>query len=509
VDSTPPHDTFDAPEAPSPPVVEAGDQSGSLRTRTARGTLVNGAFMVTMQSLGLLKGFVVAAFLTRSEYGLWGLLVISLGTLTWLKEVGIADKYVQQEDDDQRLAFQKAFTVDLLANLALFVLMLVALPLFVLIYGEGDLLLPGLVIAAVLPVQAFKSATWIFYREMRFARQRVLESIDPIVAFAVTVILAVAGLGYWSLVIGYVAGSVAVAIAALIASPYPPAVKYDRATMREYVSFSWPILVAAGSGMLIPQLSMIVGARELGLAGVGVIALAGTVGAYTDRIDQLITWTLYPAICRVKDRTELLFEAFVKSNRLALMWGVPFGVAMALFAPDLVHYGIGNQWEDGIPILQMFGLIAAANHIGFNWTAFYSALGNTRPIGLAGPVALGAFLVAVIPLTLTLGLTGYAIGMAVMAGANLVMRTHFLKKLFPRFSMIAYSARAIAPTIPAVGAVLLLRAAIPGRSLGSALAELALYVLVTAAATWLTERSLLREVVGYLRGRRGGLLAPA
>jgi PST family polysaccharide transporter len=365
------------------------------------------------------------------------------------------------------------------------------------------------VIAAVLPVQAFRSASWIFYRDMRYARQRLLESVDPIVAFAVTIVLAVAGAGYWSLVIGYVAGSFAVALAALLVSPYRPAFKYDSGTLRDYVSFSWPILVAAGSGMLIPQLSMIVGARELGLAGVGVIALAGTIGAYTDKIDQLITWTLYPAICRVKDRSELLFEAFVKSNRLALMWGVPFGVATALFAADLVHYGIGDQWEDGIPILQMFGLIAAANHIGFNWTAFYSALGRTKPIGLAGPVALAAFLLAVIPLTLTVGLTGYAIGMAVMTVANLLLRTHFLKRLFPSFSMLAYAARAIAPTLPAVGAVLALRAVIPGRSLGTAAAEMALYVVTTAAATWVTERPLLREVVGYLRGRRGGILAPA
>jgi hypothetical protein len=32
-------------------------------------------------------------------------------------------------------------------------------------------------------------------------------------------------------------------------------------------------------------------------------------------------------------------------------------------------------------------------------------------------------------------------------------------------------------------------------------AELIAYVLMTAAATWLAERSLLREVLGYLRAR--------
>ena len=34
----------------------------------------------------------------------------------------------------------------------------------------------------------------------------------------------------------------------------------------------------------------------------------------------------------------------MKSNRLALMWGVPFGVGLTLFAADLVEFGIGEEW---------------------------------------------------------------------------------------------------------------------------------------------------------------------
>ena len=33
----------------------------------------------------------------------------------------------------------------------------------------------------------------------------------------------------------------------------------------------------------------------------------------------------------------------MKSNRLAMMWGIPFGVGLALFAADLVHHVIGRE----------------------------------------------------------------------------------------------------------------------------------------------------------------------
>lgn len=485
------------------------DEPESLRTRTARGTIVNGAFMVGVQTLGLLKGFVIAAFLTRGEYGVWGILVITVGTLSWLKDVGIGDKYVQQDDADQERAFQRAFSIDLLANCALAILVVVSLPLFAVAYGHWSILAPGLVIAAVLPVQSFKTPSWIFYREMRFARQRLLEGVDPVVAFAVTIGLAIAGLGYWSLVIGLAAGIVAGAIVAVIVTPYRVRFRWEPAAIREYWSFSWPIFVASASGLMIPQLAMIVGTRELGLAGAGMIALAGTVGVYTDKVDELVTWTLYPAICRVKDRTELLLEAFVKSNRLALMWGVPFGVAVTLFAGDVVHFGIGERWRPAVGLIQVFGLTAAANHIGFNWTAFLSARGNTRPLAVTGPVVLAAFLVAALPGLILFGLPGFAAGMAFMTFVSLLVRGYYLRKLFDGFNLLTYAVRSIAPTVPAVAVVLAVRLAAPGRSLGAAVVEVILYVLVTAAGTWVLERSLLREAIAYVRGRQAHVMPTA
>jgi O-antigen/teichoic acid export membrane protein len=484
--------------------------SDSLRTRAARGTLVNAGFTVGIQSIGLLKGLIVAGLLTASEYGVWGLLVVTVAAVTLLKEVGIQDKYVQQEEPDQEAAFQRAFSVDALANAVAFAAVLALLPIFALLYGERwEIVAPGLVLALALPAQTLKTPAWIFYRRMRYGRQRALEAVDPLASFVVTVALAAAGLGYWSLVIGYTAGVWVAGLAAVAASPYRPALRLDRATLREYASFSWPLIVATGSGVLIPQLAMIVGSRAIGLAGVGAIALAALVVNYTDRVDQIVTSTLYPAICRVKDRTDLLYEAFVKSNRLALMWGVPFGAGVALFADDLVAYGIGEEWRDAVPLLQVFGLIAALNHVGFNWNAFYSARGDTRPMAVIGPIGLGAFVLVTIPLTIAWELDGFAAGMAIVTVVTMLVRNHFIRRLFPDFRMAAYLARAAAPTVPAAAVVLAARALVADRSLGIAIAELALYVAVTVAATWMLERPLLREALDYLRGRGTARLVPA
>ena len=39
--------------------------------------MINAVFLVGLSGLGLLRGFVLAAFLTAAEYGVWGILVVS------------------------------------------------------------------------------------------------------------------------------------------------------------------------------------------------------------------------------------------------------------------------------------------------------------------------------------------------------------------------------------------------------------------------------------------------
>jgi polysaccharide transporter, PST family len=477
----------------------------TLRAHTARGTLINGAYFVGIYTLGLIRGFVVAAFLTSAQYGIWGIVAITAGTLLLLKHAGISDKFVQQAEPDQKLAFQKAFTMELIVMGAFSALMVAVFPIAALVYGTPELIAPGLAFTLALALGSLTAPVWVFYRRMDFWRQRRLQAIDPILAFVVTIALVVAGLGYWSLVLGTLAGSAAGAIAIVRSSPYRLALRFDRATAREYFSFSWPILVAGISTIVIAQGSILAGDWVLGLAGVGAISLAAAIAQYSDAVDAILTQTIYPAICAVRDRTDLLFETFVKSNRLALMWGLPFGLALALFASDLVDFVIGPQWEEAVFLVQAFGVLTAINHVGFNWNAFYRARGETRPIAVVNVVTMLAFLAAAVPLLVSRGLDGFAIGMIVVTVTTLAARTYYLTRLFPAFAMARHALRAVAPTMPAVAVVAGMRSLEAGvdRSLGLALAELAVFLAVTLVATVVLERSLLREVAGYLRGSVG------
>jgi lipopolysaccharide exporter len=483
-------------------VIEEG-----LRHHTARGTIINAVFQIGLAALTLGRRVIVAAFLTATEFGVWSAVLATLLLVGFIKEAGIGDKFIQQDDENQEHAFQRYFTINLLLNGVVLALAVIALPLFALAYGSTEIIAPGLALTLVLVTASFQAPILVFYRQMEFVKQRTLQTADPVVAFVVTVALAIAGLGYWSLVIGAILGSVAGAVVALRSCPYRIGFRLERGAVREYWSFSWPLAVARGEGLAVGQATLLIATRTMSLGAAGAIGLATSFGQFSRGVDSIVTQTLYPAICAVRDRRDLLLEAFMKSNRLALMWGMPFGIALALFAPDLVHFVLGDRWESAVVVLQAFGVITALDQVGFNWTAFLRALDYTRPMATIAVLDVIVFCAVTAPLLIVFGLEGFAVGVLVGQLVNLAARTWYLRVMFPAFVLARQAARAVAPTVPAVAVVLLSRLIENGeRTAAIAGVELTAFCLVTIAATIVFERSLLREVLGYLRRRSG---APA
>jgi O-antigen/teichoic acid export membrane protein len=229
---------------------------------------------------------------------------------------------------------------------------------------------------------------------------------------------------------------------------------------------------------------------------------------FADRVDTIVSQTIYPAVCAVADRLDVLYETFVKTNRIALMWAIPFSTAVALFAHDLTRYVLGERWVTAAGLMAALALSSGIGQVAFNWVVFMRALDRTRPIFVAAVVDLVDFLAVTLPGILLFGLTGYAVGIWALMIAQLAVRRHYMTDLFPRFSLLAQLARAVVPTLPAVGIVILARLGEPdGRSPVQAAVEAIAFCAVAIACTYLWERRLIHEMAGYLR--RGSRASPA
>jgi O-antigen/teichoic acid export membrane protein len=129
-------------------------------------------------------------------------------------------------------------------------------------------------------------------------------------------------------------------------------------------------------------------------------------------------------------------------------------------------------------------------------------MNETRPIFVSSAINLVVFGLVSVPAMLEFGITGYAIGFASANAVQIVIRGYYMRRIFGDFSAMRQLVRATLPTAPPALLVLALHVLAPGdRSLSRAIAELATYSLGVVALTWVLERNLVTELVGYIRGR--------
>src|SRR3954454_1549047 len=446
--------------------------AGDLRRRTVRGAAITAAFIVGIDAIVAAQGLVVTRILGPETIGLYGLVAVTVTTVLTLKGVAIDEAFVQQDTEDPETEFQYAFTLELALSSLLALVIVVLAPILAIAYDEPQLL-PLTIASAYLPVAfALLAPLWIFFRRMDYAKQRALQVIQPVVAVCVTLPLAATGFGVWSLVVGPAAGYLVAVVVSLRVSPYRLALRFDRDVARRYVRFSGWVLVALLASMAIAQGQVIAFKVDGGLAAAGYITLAATVTRYVDRADQIVTATIYPAIVVIRGRAESLQELFEKSNRVTLLWVLPFTCGVVLFAPDLVEFVLGSDWRPARALVQGLAAAGLLQHLGFNWFAFYRAHGDPRPPAieaLTGTVAFGALALGGLAVW---GTDGFVWGRIAAVAIALVVRWHYLRRLLPQARLVPLIAPAMVPLVLAAAATLVLRLVLWGgeRTLGQFIA---------------------------------------
>ncbi len=476
-----------------------------LRARVVRGTVVNATALVLIDGLVLVQGLIVTRLLGPEAIGLYGVVTVTAITILTLKRVGIDEAYVAQDEADQEAEFQRAFTLELLLSCAFALVLLAAAPVVAAVYGD-DRLLALTAAMAYLPLAfALQSPAWVFFRRMDYVRQRLLQLVVPVVTFAVTVPLAAVGVGVWSLVIGAAAGNVAGVGAALAASPYRLGLRYDRATARRYVRFSVPVLLALLAALVVAQGQILAFDVHGGLEWVGFVTLGATLSRYIDRADQIVTQTIYPAICALRGRTRALEELFVRSNRATLLWVLPACAGVVLFADDLVSYVVGDEWRRAVPLLQGVAVATALGQVGYGWFSYYRAHERTWPGAVEACAGAAAFCALAVPGLALAGVTGFVVGRCAGVLVQLVVRAHYVRALLPAVRVRDLLGRTLAPVAVGVAAVVAVRLALlgSGRTEAQALAELAVFCALVALLSLRLERALVGELLAAVRDPGG------
>jgi hypothetical protein len=241
----------------------------------------------------------------------------------------------------------------------------------------------------------------LMQRELEFRRLFGCHVVQTIGYVIVTLSLAIAGAGAWSLVAGELTSGLMLSAALLIATPYRVVPALARARVRELFGAGWGFLarpVIHRGERRPPDHRAPAWHRPARL-------LLDRLPARGDALLGLahpVTMVTFPEFSRTRERGEEITSAFLASLRFVAVLTVPVGVLLSATAGSVVHALLGEQWTPAIGVIAIMGLWAAVRSLAGVLAWLLNSVGEAKLLAkVSGTVVLA--LIACVAVAASLG----------------------------------------------------------------------------------------------------------
>ena len=428
-------------------------------TRLASATRWMVAGRLVTQASRLLVSVILARLLTPEAFGVVAVAMTTIVALEVVKDLGTGAAVIQRPTVDQRL-LSSVFYLNVVAGFTAAGLMAGGAPLIAAAFDVPD---ATPVVRAFALVLAIGGLTQVHHamlrRSMKFNAVASVEMVGALVNGLVSIGLAVAGLGVWSMVWGNVAAAVVGSVVAWLRSGWKPSRMFGFGPLRENAWFSAHTAGYNVTTFLLQNTDKLLVGRWLGTAPLGVYSLAQRTISYPlESISRVLMTVLFPAFARAQDDEELLRKGYTRAAGAVAFVTLPVMVGAAVVAEPLVRTVLTEKWEPLIPLLWFMAPAGALGALLSCVNTLYSAKGRADWMFRWG-LASGAFTLAAFAVGLQWGLQGLAVAyLAVMVvqvpvGYAIVLRLVHMRlrtmarALAPYFAMTALMAAATWATV--------------------------------------------------------------
>jgi PST family polysaccharide transporter len=303
---------------------------------------------------------VLARLIGPAEYGRTAVALAVSELAILVPTQGVVTALVQRRDVDRgHLQAGHALAIGssiVLAGLTLLLSHLVVTPIF---GGRTalfvDLVTPGFVLAGLSAVPIA-----MLTRELEFGSLSVIDIVNTITRSAVSVTLAVIGLGGASLLLGGLAGASIALVIAWIKSP-PPLPVLRRQPARDILSYGFPAAIASISWVGFRNCDYAVVGARLGAAQAGFYFRAYTLAVeYQKKVSLVIGQVGFPVLARSED-AEHMAQLRLNMVRLLTVTLFPCLTLLAITAPVLVPWLFGSEWSAAVHPTQVLALGGASS----------------------------------------------------------------------------------------------------------------------------------------------------
>lgn len=343
------------------------DESARERERLDRSLVkglawTSGANWLT-QILTWASTLVVARLLTPEDYGLIGMATIYLGLVSLLSEFGLGASVVILHDLSRKQIAQMNGLGVIFGMVGVLLTLAAAKPLAV-FFSAPRLPTVMLVMSGAFLVSGFRIVPEsLLQRDLEFRLLALINAASALAAAIGGVALAVAGLGYWALVLAYVAGPVVRTGAAVTLRPHEFAWP-RRGQLKEALTLSGNIIVSRLAWYGYSTADFLVIGRILGQEALGFYNIGWALASVpVNKVTAILLRVVSSVFSAVQESSDQLRRYFLLLTEALATITFPATVGLALVAPEFVDVVLGDQWTGAVGALQLLAVYAGFRSI--------------------------------------------------------------------------------------------------------------------------------------------------
>jgi O-antigen/teichoic acid export membrane protein len=256
----------------------------------------------------------------------------------------------------------------------------------------------------ILAVQVIPEA--IIRRRMAFQGKSVANFGSMIAGSVVTLVLALSGIGVWSLVIGNICTVLARTIGYNVVARYACWPSFNFSGLRRMVTFGTQVTAERFFWFLYTQSDIFIVGRILGKELLGFYSVAMHLASLPmTKLGELLNELSFSGFSRIQDDPRQVIDRLLKATSIVSFFAFPVFFGISSTAPEIVSSVLGEKWMHAALPLQLLSLVVPLRMLDLIIPS--ALMGTGRADVSVGNAAIAA---VILPVSFVVGLRWGLIG---------------------------------------------------------------------------------------------------
>lgn len=367
-----------------------------MKSRTMRAAIWAFAATAGTRVVTLLGLTILARLLAPREFGLLAFALVYITYAETIGDLGTATAliYWRERRDD---AAQVTLVINIVMGITWCAITLALAPFVAAFFGntEATAIIRALAFGFVIKFLG-NTHDALAQKDLRFRARAVPEVGQAVTKAALSIALAIAGFGAWSLVWGHLGGLAIWTIGAWAIVPWRPRLTWPEGLFAPMLRYGRGIVGVNVLAAIVHHADLAIVGRMLGATALGLYQIAYKIPEATITVVMwVVSKVLFPAFSKLSGEEDLR-GAYLKALTYVSLVTIPMAAALCIAAEPVVRVFFGAKWIEAVPLLRWLAVYAGVRSMGTHAGDILKATGRTTLLAGLGVIKAAVLLPALI-----------------------------------------------------------------------------------------------------------------